>query len=31
MGLLGFTINVIFDLVERWSLRWYIGQKKLAS
>jgi ABC-type nitrate/sulfonate/bicarbonate transport system permease component len=31
MGLLGFAINVIFDLVERWSLRWYIGQKKLAS
>jgi ABC-type nitrate/sulfonate/bicarbonate transport system permease component len=31
MGLLGFAINVIFDLFERWSLRWYIGQKKLAS
>jgi ABC-type nitrate/sulfonate/bicarbonate transport system permease component len=31
LGLLGFALNVIFDLVERWSLRWYIGQKKLAS
>lgn len=31
LGLLGFAINLIFDLVERWSLRWYIGQKKLAS
>jgi len=31
LGLLGFALNVIFDLAERWSLRWYIGQKKLAS
>lgn len=31
LGLLGFALNVVFDLVERWSLRWYIGQKKLAS
>lgn len=31
LGLLGFAINIIFDLVERWSLRWYVGQKKLTS
>lgn len=30
MGLLGYAINIIFDVVERISLRWYIGQKKLA-
>lgn len=30
MGLLGYAINIIFDVVERFSLRWYIGQKKLA-
>ncbi len=30
MGLLGYAINLIFDLVERLSLRWYYGQKKLA-
>lgn len=30
MGLLGYAINIVFDIVERISLRWYIGQKKLA-
>ena len=30
MGLLGYAINIIFDGVERVSLRWYYGQKKLA-
>jgi len=30
MGLLGYLINIIFDIVERLSLRWYYGQKKLA-
>ena len=30
MGLLGYALNLIFDIVERISLRWYIGQKKLA-
>lgn len=30
MGLLGYALNLIFDIVERYSLRWYIGQKKLA-
>lgn len=30
MGLLGYAINLIFDVVERVSLRWYFGQKKLA-
>lgn len=30
MGLLGYLINIIFDVVERISLRWYIGQKKLS-
>lgn len=30
MGLLGYAINLVFDIVERISLRWYFGQKKLA-
>lgn len=30
MGLLGYLINIIFDLVERYALRWYYGQRKLA-
>lgn len=30
MGLLGYVINVIFDLVQRIMLSWYIGQKRLA-
>ncbi len=30
MGLLGYAINIVFDIVERIALRWYIGQKKLA-
>jgi ABC-type nitrate/sulfonate/bicarbonate transport system permease component len=30
MGLLGYAINIIFDIVERVSLRWYYGQKKLS-
>jgi sulfonate transport system permease protein len=30
MGLLGYVINIIFDLVERRVLKWYYGQKKLA-
>jgi sulfonate transport system permease protein len=30
MGLLGYAINIIFDVVERIALRWYYGQKKLA-
>jgi len=31
MGLLGYLIYLIFDVVERLSLRWYIGQKKLSQ
>lgn len=30
MGLLGFTVNFIFDLLERRVLRWYLMSKKLA-
>jgi ABC-type nitrate/sulfonate/bicarbonate transport system permease component len=30
MGILGFAINYIFDLVERRVLRWYLMSKKLA-
>lgn len=30
MGLLGYVINVIFDLVQRVMLGWYVGQKRLA-
>lgn len=31
MGLLGYVINLIFDLVQRIMLSWYVGQKKLAE
>ena len=30
MGLLGYGINLIFDVVQRIMLSWYVGQKKLA-
>ena len=30
LGILGYAINLVFDIVERLSLRWYYGQKKLA-
>lgn len=30
LGLLGYALSLLFDLVERLSLRWYYGQKKLA-
>lgn len=30
LGILGFTINFLFDLVERRALRWYLTSKKLA-
>jgi ABC-type nitrate/sulfonate/bicarbonate transport system permease component len=30
MGLLGYLINVVFDIVERFTLRWYYGQKKIV-
>ena len=30
IGLLGYALSLLFDLVERLSLRWYYGQKKLA-
>lgn len=30
LGFLGYALSVVFDLVERFSLRWYYGQKKLA-
>lgn len=30
MGLLGYLINVIFDIAERFTLRWYYGQKKIG-
>lgn len=30
MGLLGYAINLVFDLVQRIMLSWYVGQKKLA-
>ncbi|MGA0208768.1 MAG: ABC transporter permease [Candidatus Nanopelagicales bacterium] len=30
MGLLGYVINIAFDVVERFVLRWYYGQKKIA-
>lgn len=30
LGILGYLLNLVFDLVERVSLRWYYGQKKLA-
>lgn len=30
MGLLGYVINIAFDLAERYFLKWYYGQKKIA-
>ena len=30
LGLLGYVLSLVFDLVERASLGWYYGQKKLA-
>lgn len=30
LGLLGYALNLVFDVVERRSLRWYFGQKKLS-
>jgi ABC-type nitrate/sulfonate/bicarbonate transport system permease component len=30
MGTLGFLVNVIFNLVERRALRWYLASKKLS-
>jgi ABC-type nitrate/sulfonate/bicarbonate transport system permease component len=30
MGILGFIINFLFDLVERRMLRWYLMSKKIA-
>jgi ABC-type nitrate/sulfonate/bicarbonate transport system permease component len=30
LGLLGYALSLVFDLVERASLGWYYGQKKLA-
>lgn len=31
MGLIGWVLNLIFDVVERFVLRWYYGQKKLEK
>jgi sulfonate transport system permease protein len=30
LGILGYLLSLVFDIVERTSLRWYYGQKKLA-
>jgi ABC-type nitrate/sulfonate/bicarbonate transport system permease component len=30
MGLLGFSVNIVFNLVERRALRWYLSSKKLS-
>ena len=30
LGVLGYALSLVFDAVERVSLRWYYGQKKLA-
>lgn len=30
LGILGYLLSLVFDVVERLSLRWYYGQKKLA-
>ncbi|PJI52357.1 nitrate ABC transporter permease, partial [Methylobacterium radiotolerans] len=30
LGLIGFTANLIFDLVRRRVLAWYIGSRRLA-
>lgn len=31
LGLLGYALNLAFDGLERWVLRWYYGQKKIAG
>ena len=31
LGLLGYALNIGFDGIERWVLRWYYGQKKIAG
>lgn len=30
LGILGYVLSLLFDIVERIALRWYYGQKKLA-
>mgnify|MGYP006276086687 CR=1 FL=1 len=30
LGILGYLLNIVFDIIERISLRWYFGQKKLV-
>jgi len=30
LGLLGYALSLVFDIVERLTLRWYYGQKQLA-
>lgn len=30
MGILGFSVNILFNLVERRALRWYLVSKKLS-
>lgn len=30
LGLLGYVLNLSFDGIERWVLRWYYNQKKIA-
>lgn len=30
LGLLGYALSLVFDIVERISLRWYYGQKQIA-
>ena len=30
LGILGYLLSLVFDVVERSSLRWYYGQKKLV-
>jgi ABC-type nitrate/sulfonate/bicarbonate transport system permease component len=30
MGILGFLINLVFDMIERRVIRWYLMSKKLA-
>lgn len=30
MGILGFSVNILFNVVERRALRWYLASKKLS-
>jgi ABC-type nitrate/sulfonate/bicarbonate transport system permease component len=30
MGMLGFLVNLLFNLVERRTLRWYLMSKQIA-